>query len=273
MKVVVKIKQFNRQAILRLCSCILFCCISAGCGKSEVANSSESSISQNSEISSSIKSDLPLEEMDYDEYFSKERKWIDESLAVDNGYFYDVKEDGSVVRFKFSLTNEQIDQTTISDQLGSVSDYAVVYGKPIFIVDHHKIIQTDENGENQQFIYEDPFPIDHILASRELIYFVRENSNFTILRLHRKSGVADELISSTEEISSYRPLSNYTIRWSVFTEEWKEFLKTGKLWEDAPPGIRQSDSYFYNSKTGEKREIEDSDYDADGFLKYTIEEN
>ena len=270
------IKQLNHvAAVLFSTMIVLLCLFVTSCSAEKVVVSSESTMEGNQcSISSASEPNIPLREMSYEDYFSKERKWVDISNPTYT-YRFDFEEKGPVTRFNLETDpatgkKNKVSPVVISNKLGEVTEFADAYKTLLFVIDEKQIIQTDEKGQNQKLIYEDSKIISNIFATRELIYFLR--GEHTVCRIHRQSGTLDEIVKTNKEISSFRPLSNYAGLWSVDTEEFKAFDATGALWEDAPPGLKKSDRYISNSKTHETQEVSESDYDAYGFLKYKIEE-
>lgn len=269
---------------------ILFCLVLTGCNSpNEISYSSTSdgSYSENSNLdspkeasnitSSVSKPETQLYDLDYDDYFSKERIWIDESNLNESGYHYTVNSDGTVTRFIFSGYGKygnslKTDETIICKDIGFVNERITVYGDPIFVVDKHRIIQTNPKGDDPKMIYEDSGSISHIRATRELIYFVREGAEHTLSRLHRQSGRVDEMFTTKDPIHHYYALSNYAVRWYTATPEFAAFEKTGLPDEEAPSDLIAYNGFLFNAKTKEHRRILDSDYDADGFFIYNIQE-
>lgn len=264
-------------------SILLLCFILTGCNPEATSSSETSSaaVSQGSVVSSEKEvdaafneeeTDISPEEMSYQDYFSKEREWVEVSNPA---YSYNMYDDGTVTRYDVAtdpLTGQhnEIHPLVVSKGLGYVSDMAEAYETLLFIVDGHDLIQSNESGQNQQLIYKSDGTILDLFATRELIYFLK--ADHTICRIYRPSGTLDEVVKTEKEISSFRPLSNYSVVWSVDTDEFKAFDATGALWEDAPPGLKKSDSYISNSKTGETHEVKESDYDDYGFLKYEVQD-
>ena len=127
------------------CCMVLLCSAFVSCsnGENDPISESSSNSSQSSDTGSTPERNIPLSQMSYEEYFSKEREWVDETFVDDSGFSYEVNEDGSVTRFVLVLDEAarkwiNTEEKVISSKLGFVNDYTVVYGNPIFIVNNIK---------------------------------------------------------------------------------------------------------------------------------------
>lgn len=285
-------KKSALKMVFVLSCAILLLSVLVGCGDSgklsvyssecnSVSSDLSSSSSVFSSVSSKISSDNSLFDISYEEYFSKEREWVDVTMADGNDYSFEINGEGNVVKFKveylkptdpkFGTMGKRVrrDQTVIFAGQGNVTEFTPVYDKLFLIVNGHQIIEVDKNGGNKSLIYEDndrTKPISNIVATRELIYFEKEH---TIFRLYRKSGTLDEIMTK-EEMTFWRPLSNYTVMWYELSPKWKEYLASGGDPRDEMQQtfIGTEIAFIHNAKTGEEKEIV-----ADKFgVEYRIDE-
>ncbi len=223
----------------------------------------------------SSKPDTSLSEMGYEEYFSKERAWVDESGSDELTYVHEVNADGTVSKLLCTFLDDgEVQRTktaTITLKEGAISEYTIANDSMLFVVDKIKIVQTDLNGAYPKIIHEDTQPISYFIANSNLCFFLRGEDRETLCRLHRQSGIIDEIVHAQTAIDSFSPVSNYTVTWGVETIEWKQFLAAGGTDDDWPYGKKTGNEYLTNSNAGETRPLTDADYTWDGYLLYEIE--
>lgn len=201
----------------------------------------------------------PLAEMSYEEYFSKERAWVDETAY--DGFGYTIDDRGRLVRHREEYVDVPEEHTLIKQDEtviysdSTVSEYTLVSGNPVFIADGHRIVQTDPSGNNQMLVYKQNGgqEIARLFATRELLYFQKGKA---IYRLHRMSQTVEELVTK-ETMTDWRPLSNYTVVWFEVSAEWQAYLDGGgdPLDENQQAIIGTETAFIHNAKTKEEREV------------------
>ncbi len=203
--------------------------------------------------------ETPLAEMSYEEYFSKERAWVDETAY--DGFGFAIDDRGRLVRYREEYVDVPEEHTLVKQDEtviysdGTVSEYTLVYGNPVLIVDGRKIVQLDRDGQNERLIYKQNGgqEISRLFATRELVYFQK---GFTIYRIHRATDKTDEIMTK-ETMTDWRPLSSYTVAWFEVSSGWQAYLDGGgdPMDENQQAIIGMETAFIHNAKTKEEREV------------------
>lgn len=139
--------------------------------------------------------------MTYDEYFSRERLFDDDSGEDDNIDYYISNDEYQYLYKQDSKTGEF---KLLQD---AVSSLAAVSGKVYCIVENTKIIEINSITGEKTDVYEATNEISRLYANNDLIYFIMNNR---IFRLHLGSGILDDITEcGTYDSGDYFPYSNY----------------------------------------------------------------
>ncbi len=270
---------FYRAAAVWVVLVVCLCMALTGCGELRQVTASDDGGGEGVVQADNLHGADPLQpdetppaEMSYEEYFCKERAWVDESAYDGFGFAIDGR--GCLVRYREEYTDVPEEHTLIKQDEtviysdGTVTEYTLVSGNPVFIADGHRIVQTDQNGNNELLVYKQNGgqEIARLFATRELVYFQKEK---TIYRLHRMSQTVEEIVTK-ETMTDWRPLSSYTVAWFEVSPGWQAYLDGGgdPLDENQQAIIGMESAFIHNAKTKEEREVAADkfgiDYEIDG---------
>ncbi len=233
--------------------------------ESSSASEAEKQESVSSEASSeSSSSQTPAFPSDYDlsyeEYFSKEREYVDRSMVAPDtlDYRYGISEKGNLYRISTMYVrladNSRYRYFFTVD--GNVVDYGISYYELAYVVGGRSIVSSNLDGSDAKVVFELPEEIEgeitgDFFVTPELFWF---RMGPTVYRVHRSSGTLDEIYTN-EDIVLMCPLSNYSIEYDVYDPRWIEHLANGGNTLDWVP-YRPQITYIYNSKTGEDYEAQ-----------------
>ncbi len=183
----------------------------------------------------------------YEQYFSEEHIYKSSRISTEKEYFYRVV-DGTLLKSTEPSYNEMTaDKAFVLFDRCFVNDFAI-NNNEIFIISNNKIIKIDLEGENESIVLElrlmEDEMISDIFVTDELIWFRLKNSVF---RLHRDSNTLDKIYSN-DDLAWYKPISNYSIKCDIYTEEMKLYIENGGSINDDfyfVPTV----TYLYNSQT------------------------
>ncbi len=207
------------------------------------------------------------ENLSYEDYFSEEHMYEDLTLVVNSGYFFDIDENGFLYRYpNDKKKSDTLYKETIYED-GSVIDYTIVRDRLLFIVDGRKIYKSYLDGTSAEMIFEAPNTINEnmsdIFADDFLIWF---RAGDDIYRLYVENNILDKIYANSN-IISYRPISNYSIEYSIYSEEWNEYLLEGGN-SECDVDFQKILNYKYFIETGETIE-----YVNDEILGYNFPSN
>ena len=240
------------KALLKILSVFVFiavltsCSIPRGDANSQVNESSTSSdLAQSSSDSDSKTSS------EYENYFSQEHPYEDLSLVSEESKQNAViiEDNGNLAVVPFDdYVKKNFDNKTVLFNTDAVVDYAVVNDKIFFVTVSNIIYETDFRGESLDEIFEleskDNQNVENFFADESLIWF---SLGHTAYRLYIPDKKLDELYTN-EDMVSFRPVSNYAIEYSVYSQQYKDFIAAGNDPDDV--FFPEYDYYFFNSKTG-----------------------
>lgn len=242
----------------------LFC----GCVNAQVTDSS--GLDESTLPASSIKTDtdrVPAEAyLDYDEFYSQERLYRDETMPYmyDNRFTH--KRDSTTGVHTLTYRDSETDLKKEWDPKteGDITDFTITYYGLVMVIDGDKILECGFNTENRKILYESESSILEVIAYSETIYFLTEEG--AVYCIHRQSGKLD-LISQNEEIVSFEPLSNYAIILRKYNPVWLE--KYADTHEADNPNVSSYINWVYDFSTGETREFTAEEYDKKRENYYT----
>lgn len=219
------------KALLKVLSLFVFIAVLASCNAQNSGTNSQvngSSILSDSAQPASDPEDNASSE--YENYFSQERPYEDLSLVSEvskqNAVIIDENGNLAVVPFD-DYVKKIFDNKTVLFDKETVNDYAVVNEKIFFITASNTIYETDFRGEITDEIFEseskDNPNIKNFFADDSLIWFSLEH---TVYRLYIPSKKLDELFTN-EDMVSFQPISNYSIKYSVYSQQYNEFVAAG----------------------------------------------
>ena len=240
------------KALLKILSVFVFiavltsCSIPRGDANSQVNESSTSSGSGQSPSASEDKASLG-----YESYFMREIPYEDLSLVSEESKQNAViiEDNGNLAVVPFDdYVKKNFDNKTVLFNTDAVVDYAVVNDKIFFVTVSNIIYETDFRGESLDEIFEleskDNQNVENFFADESLIWF---SLGHTAYRLYIPDKKLDELYTN-EDMVSFRPVSNYAIEYSVYSQQYKDFIAAGNDPDDV--FFPEYDYYFFNSKTG-----------------------
>ena len=185
----------------------------------------------------------------YDYFFSSERIFEDLSLECTENYNFAIDENGKLFKYSDNLSPlNKFDPIIIIFDEGFVTEYFIVCDEIFFVVDN-KIYKSDLNGNKVEIVVSVPEKISNIFATSELVWFKSEDS---IFRLHYPSGTLEKIYTN-ENIVYYRPITNYSFRYDIYSEKWIEYLESGGNPHEQVL-FAMTKTYIYNSNTGENYE-------------------
>lgn len=195
-------------------------------------------------------------DLSYRDYFSKERKYEDLTAESSEAvrYIFEISDEGNLCRYLYKRTgrDESRIETVYSD--GFVNDYTAVYEELIFAVDGKRIYRSDLRGDGAELICEIPDAagdIRYLFANEALVWFKMDDA---VYRLHRSSGTLEKIYAD-ENMLFMRPLSNYSIEYTAYSQRYLDFLESGGDPENGWLGS-ETTTYIYNSHTGENYEAQ-----------------
>ena len=240
------------KALLKILSALVLVAALAACSTSldDVdSQANESNISSPSEQSSSDSKDE--RSRGYESYFMREIPYEDLSLVSEESKQNAViiEDNGNLAVVPFDdYVKKNFDNKTVLFNTDAVVDYAVVNDKIFFVTISNIIYETDFRGENTDKIFEleskDNQNVENFFADESLIWF---SLGHTAYRLYIPDKKLDELYTN-EDMVSFRPVSNYAIEYSVYSQQYKDFIAAGNDPDDV--FFPEYDYYFFNSKTG-----------------------
>ena len=192
-------------------------------------------------------------EKDYETYFSEEIEFEDIGIYT-GGYSFGVNKSGGLYRYPSDTPVSEVCREFLFPEY-FVGDYALVYEEIIFSVNGEMLCRSNLDGSDFEVIYELPESakgnITKLFADEDVIWF---QSGDTIYRFHRSSDTLDEIIKK-EGLIFWNPLTNYSIRYDIYSEEYLEFIENGGLPIDWGLG-KETVTYIYNSVTKEDYKAE-----------------
>ena len=240
------------KALLKILSALVLVAALAACSTSldDVdSQANESNVSSPSEQSSSDSKDE--RSLGYESYFMREIPYEDLSLVSEESKQNAViiEDNGNLAVVPFDdFKNKNFDNKTVLFDNDKVVDYAVVNDKIFFVTVSNIIYETDFRGANTDKIFEleskDNQNVENFFADESLIWF---SLGHTAYRLYIPDKKLDELYTN-EDMVSFRPVSNYAIEYSVYSQQYKDFITAGNDPDDV--FFPEYDYYFFNSKTG-----------------------
>lgn len=223
------------------------------------SQTSEDRASSDSAQAPSDSEDKPS--LGYESYFMREIPYEDLSLVSEeskqNAVIIEDNGDLAVVPFD-DYVKKNFDNKTVLFNKEAVVDYAVVNDKIFFVTASNVIYETDFRGENTDEVfdlkdsksfkseYESTHGqyIENFYANEALIWFSFGQRAY---RLYIPDKKLDELYTN-EDMVSFRPVSNYAIEYSVYSQQYKDFITAGNDPDDV--FFPEYDYYLFNSKTG-----------------------
>lgn len=240
------------KALLKILSVFVFIAVLASCSTSldDVdSQANESNISSPSEQSSSDSKDE--RSRGYESYFMREIPYEDLSLVSEESKQNAViiEDNGNLAVVPFDdYVKKNFDNKTVLFNTDAVVDYAVVNDKIFFVTVSNIIYETDFRGESLDEIFEleskDNQNVENFFADESLIWF---SLGHTAYRLYIPDKKLDELYTN-EDMVSFVPVSNYVIKYSVYSQQYKDFIAAGNDPDDV--FFPEYDYYLFNSKTG-----------------------
>lgn len=240
------------KALLKILSVFVFIAVLASC--SAPLNGTDSQTSEDiasSDLAQSSSDSKDERSRGYESYFMREIPYEDLSLVSEeskqNAVIIEDNGDLAVVPFD-DYIKKNFDNKTVLFNTDAVVDYAVVNDKIFFVTVSNIIYETDFRGESLDEIFEleskDNQNVENFFADESLIWF---SLGHTAYRLYIPDKKLDELYTN-EDMVSFRPVSNYAIEYSVYSQQYKDFIAAGNDPDDV--FFPEYDYYFFNSKTG-----------------------
>ena len=195
-------------------------------------------------------SENPAETLPYFVYFSSEKPYSNEQLVENrNTYSYKI-EDGNLYKVEYTSRGTYLDksyQLLVDD--GCVTDFAISSNDLVFAM-NGSLYSSNWDATDVNFIFALPQSIDGkiemLFANDYLIWF---QVNDCIYRLYRQNNTLD-FVYSNPDILWWRPISNYTIEYAVYSEEYLQAKRDGRD-PDSMSFYNAEARCYYNSLTGE----------------------
>ncbi len=186
----------------------------------------------------------------YFAYFSSEKPYSNEQLVENrNTYSYKI-EDGNLYKVEYTSRGTYLDksyQLLVDD--GCVTDFAISSNDLVFAM-NGSLYSSNWDATDVNFIFTLPQSIDGeiemLFANDYLIWF---QVNDCIYRLYRQNNALD-FVYSNPDILWWRPVSNYSIEYAVYSEEYLQAKRDGRD-PDSMSFYNEESRYYYNSLTGE----------------------
>lgn len=240
------------KALLKILSVFVFIAVLASC--SAPLNGTDSQTSEDiasSDLAQSSSDSKDERSRGYESYFMREIPYEDLSLVSEeskqNAVIIEDNGDLAVVPFD-DYVKKNFDNKTVLFNTDAVVDYAVVNDKIFFVTVSNIIYETDFRGESLDEIFEleskDNQNVENFFADESLIWF---SLGHTAYRLYIPDKKLDELYTN-EDMVSFVPVSNYVIKYSVYSQQYKDFIAAGNDPDDV--FFPEYDYYLFNSKTG-----------------------
>lgn len=237
--------------------------------------------------------EMTQEQVLYDDYFATEHRWPQTKISGDSlessmqnspyeynlAYLYFIQEDGSVMR-AIAKRDQTIgnwraqEAEKIDSDLKAITEIATLdgevvpqdTGRPFFIEEGKRIIDTDVNCQDRNVNYESTEKLSQLQVGNELLFFLENET--TLCRLHRASGIVDKWKLPSEMINHYTVITSEAIIWESYTAEIAGIVEDSESTERLPSDFSNPSKFLLNCKTGKNRKIEARDYDRDGLLIY-----
>lgn len=165
--------------------------------------------------------------LSYTYYFSEERLFEDLSLDTNSNFAIDIDENGKIYKYSNKVDSKKNINKDIIYQDVPVLDYAVVENEIIFVTNDHKIHSITTSGNSMNTIIElqetKSGNVKNLYADKDLIWF---RIGGTVYRFHRNSEVLDEIYTN-DDLIFFRPLSNFSFTFDVYSDDWIEYIKNG----------------------------------------------
>lgn len=195
-------------------------------------------------------SENPVEKLPYFVYFSSEKPYSSEEL-VEAHYNYSYRiEDGNLESLTFlqrGTMTETFSRTLI--YTGCVTDYVVTESDLVFVM-HNMIYSCNRSGGDVRFVFALPQSISgeikNVSANDSVVWLQVGDS---VYRLYRPTGTLD-FVYSNPDMLWWRPISNYTIEYAVYSEEYLQAKRDGRD-PDSMSFYNEEARCYYNSLTGE----------------------
>lgn len=253
--------EFLLKALLKILSVFVFIAVLASCSipRGDADSQANESNTSSDLAQSSFDSDSKTSS-EYENYFSQEHPYEDLSLVseVSKQNAVIIEENGNLAVVPFDDYREKnfANKTVLFDK-EAVANYDVVNDKIFFITASNIIYETDFRGENTGKIFEleskDNQNVKNFFANDSLIWFSLEH---TVYRLYVPDKKLDELYTN-EDMISFVPVSNYAIKYSVYSQQYKDFIAAGNDPDDV--FFSECDYYVFNSQTRESTPASQSD--------------
>lgn len=184
----------------------------------------------------------------YFAYFSSEKPYSNEQLVENrNTYSYKI-EDGNLYKVEYTSRGTYLDksyQLLVDD--GCVTDFAISSNDLVFAM-NGSLYSSNWDATDVSFIFALPQSIDGeiemLFANDYLIWF---QVNDCIYRLYRQNNTLD-FVYSNPDILWWRPVSNYSIEYAVYSEEYLKAKQEGKD-PDSMSFYNEQSVYQYNAHT------------------------
>lgn len=195
-------------------------------------------------------SENPAEKLPYFVYFSSEKPYSSEEL-VEARYNYSYRiEDGNLESLTFlqrGTMTETVSRTLI--YTGCVTDYVVTESDLVFVM-HNMIYSCNRSGGDMRFVFALPQSISgeikNVSANDSVVWLQVSDS---VYRLYRPTGTLD-FVYSNPDMLWWSPISNYTIEYAVYSEEYLQAKRDGRD-PDSMSFYNEEARCYYNSLTGE----------------------
>ena len=195
-------------------------------------------------------SENPAEKLPYFVYFSSEKPYSSEEL-VEARYNYSYRiEDGNLESLTFlqqGTMTETVSRTLI--YTGCVTDYVVTESDLVFVM-HNMIYSCNRSGGDVRFVFALPQSISgeikNVSANDSVVWLQVGDS---VYRLYRPTGTLD-FVYSNPDMLWWSPISNYTIEYAVYSEEYLRAKRDGRD-PDSMSFYNEEARCYYNSLTGE----------------------
>lgn len=199
---------------------------------------------------SAAASENPDGKLPYFVYFFSEKPYSSKEL-IEARYDHSFRIEGgnleSLTFLQRGTRMESVSRTLI--YTGCVTDYVVTESDLVFVM-CNMIYSCNWSGGNVRFVFALPQSIDgeikKVSANDAAIWLQVGDS---VYRLYRPTNTLDFLYSNPDMLW-WRPISNYTIEYAVYSEEYLEAKRNGRD-PDSMSFYNQEARYYYNSLTGE----------------------
>ena len=249
------------KVLLKILTAFVFIAVLAPCNTSHNdVNSQVNKIGASSDLAQSSFDSDSKTSSEYENYFSQEHPYEDLSLVSEeskqNAVIIEDNGDLAVVPFD-DFKNKNFDNKSVPFDKEAVINYDVVNDKIFFVTASNVIYETDFRGENTDKIFEleskDNQNVENFFADESLIWF---SLGHTAYRLYIPDKKLDELYTN-EDMISFVPVSNHVIKYSVYSQQYKDFIAAGNDPDDV--FFSECDYYVFNSQTRESAPASQSD--------------